>query len=233
MEGVVKVGDVFGKLTVIERGADYLNKLGWVKDKKWFCLCECGVVSLKLQNNLRSGKTTDCGCGAREVTRQLLTTHGQSKYGWFRSWRDMKARCDNPNNSGYENYGGRGIKYCERWADVLLFKEDMAETYAEGLELDRIDFNGDYCKENCRWVDSVAQGFNKRVYKTNKTGVSGIFPRRGRYQVYISKDKIRVFCGSFSTFKEALLCRFNKELEVYGYSKIDPQILLEYLPEVL
>jgi len=72
----------------------------------------------------------------------------------------MRNRCRNPNHKSYPRYGGRGIKVCERWNDYANFLEDMREAPA-GLSLDRIDNNGDYCKENCRWVDMKVQGSNR------------------------------------------------------------------------
>ena len=79
-------------------------------------------------------------------------THGLSKSRQYYIWRSMKQRVDNPNRKDYAHYGGRGIKYDPTWKTFNGFWEDMAETYADNLTLDRIDPNKDYCKENCRWI---------------------------------------------------------------------------------
>ena len=77
-------------------------------------------------------------------------------------WRGMKRRCTEPQDPSFRNYGGRGIKFCDRWRDFWLFCEDMNHGYSEGLTLERVDVNGDYCPENCTWTTPFAQQSNKR-----------------------------------------------------------------------
>ncbi|PZM86336.1 hypothetical protein DLH72_01205 [Candidatus Gracilibacteria bacterium] len=94
--------------------------------------------------------------------------HGLTKTKIWYIWCSMKGRCNNPNNKDYKRYGGRGIKYDKKWEDFLGFYSDMGETYKDGLELDRIDNNGNYCKENCRWTTRKTQNRNSsncRYYK--------------------------------------------------------------------
>ena len=89
-----------------------------------------------------------------------------SKEPIYSSWLAMKRRCINTNNPRYADYGGRGIKICERWVDSFeKFFEDMGDTYSSGLELDRIDVNGDYEPSNCRWVTPQQNNWNTRVRK--------------------------------------------------------------------
>lgn len=90
----------------------------------------------------------------------------------YKKWEGMKKRCLNKNERSYKDYGGRGIKICEKWMEFTGFYEDMAESFVEGLSIERIDNNGDYCKENCKWIPVEKQARNKRTVKK--------FPFRGK-----------------------------------------------------
>lgn len=89
--------------------------------------------------------------------------HGMTDTPIWRSWRDMKTRCNNPNTKDYKNYGGRGIKVCEKWNYFINFKNDMLDSHVKGLELDRINNEEGYSKENCRWVTRSQNMENTRV----------------------------------------------------------------------
>lgn len=78
------------------------------------------------------------------------------------TWKNMRQRCTNPRATSYKYHGARGVKICDKWDDFWSFIDDMGSSYQEGLTLDRIDVNGDYCKENCRWATWKIQGNNKR-----------------------------------------------------------------------
>jgi len=88
-------------------------------------------------------------------------------------WKNLRQRCDNPNNPAYKNYGGRGITYDPRWKDFCAFKADMGEC-PEGLMLERIDNNKGYYKDNCKWANWEEQNFNKRISTNNQTGIKGV-----------------------------------------------------------
>mgnify|MGYP006921364745 CR=1 FL=1 len=81
---------------------------------------------------------------------------------FYKAWGRMKERCNNPNFNKYSNYGGRGIKYSEQWEKYKNFEKDMLSSWKQGLSLDRIDVNGNYCKENCRWITMKEQQNNRR-----------------------------------------------------------------------
>lgn len=122
------------------------------------CLCKsCGTVFVAVIANVKSLVTKNCGC----VRRYKLTKHGMHKSRIYQCWANMKHRC----NNDVCDYGR--IKYSSRWELFENFYEDMKEGYSDVLTLDRIDNDGDYCKENCRWADTTTQMLNRRKPKSN------------------------------------------------------------------
>ncbi len=126
--------------------------------------CDCGKTGSAQYYKIKNGITTTCGCGsrARFLGNKLRATHLMTKTRTYKSWQSMKDRCTNPHNIDYHHYGGRGITFTERWLSFENFLEDMGER-PDGRTLDRIDVNGNYCKENCRWADTLTQRHNRRV----------------------------------------------------------------------
>lgn len=151
-------GQQFGRWTVLKRGD---------KPKIWICRCECGKIKAANIDNLKSGKSISCGCYRAELGEKQLKKHGMSKTKLYYVWYGMKKRCGNPGVRGYERYGGRGIKVCKEWA--VNFETFMAwamvNGYKEGLEIDRIDNEGNYEPTNCRWVTRYENMQNTRINK--------------------------------------------------------------------
>lgn len=155
-------GQTFGKLTVLSFHHRKIKTHG--TSIYWLCRCECGKETIVDSSHLKSGHTKTCGCGN---ARYWKTALGLSTSKLYKIWHAIKYRCYNKNAFGYEYYGGRGIKVCDEWknsSSSFLFWA-LNNGYKEGLTIDRIDTNGDYCPENCRWVDMKTQCRNTRRNK--------------------------------------------------------------------
>lgn len=204
----------YGRLVILND-----NPKRYKKTLEYLCICDCGTEKYILIGSLRSGKTQSCGCLHREISKEVNTKHGGhiDKKRTLDSWRGMKERCKNPNNSHYEDYGKRGIDYCMNWEYFENFLADMGER-PERMTLDRIDVNGDYTKDNCRWVTDSIQSFNKQ---TTLNKVCGVYQYpSGRWYATISKSPTgQEFLGSFDNYLDAVETRILAEFEKYGFCK--------------
>lgn len=130
----------------------------------WECKCDCGNVAYYTTSMLSSKRIVSCGCYNHERTLVMNYKHGLYTTNVYKRWSGIKARCYNPDNINYRNYGGRGITMCDEWLhDPEAFcKWALANGYREDLSIDRIDPNGNYEPSNCRWVDKRVQDLNRR-----------------------------------------------------------------------
>lgn len=154
-----------------------------------------------------------------------LEKHSMSNTPTYSSWSSMKSRCSNPDATGYEKWGGRGIKVCERWMDFKNFYEDMGDR-PQGTSLDRIDNNGNYEPDNCKWSTPQEQAENRGINSNNKTGCAGVHIYRGRFKAMIKHKGETYFLKSHDTLEEAIIARLKGELKYLGEIK---QTQFEYL----
>lgn len=149
-----KNGDVFGRLKIIE-----LNKLKKSGHFYHLCICDCGNEKMVMNGNLKKGKTKSCGCLNKEKLslRAKHNMHGTKEYA---AWNNMWTRCTNPKSDRYQNYGGRGICVCKEWENFQNFIADMGLKPSADHSIGRINNDGNYCKENCRWETTDQQKIN-------------------------------------------------------------------------
>lgn len=212
------VGQKFGRWTVLE----YKGCIDKTYNRhRWLCKCDCGTIKEVEGNSLKRGSSKSCGCLRNERVKESNSTHGLNRSKIHNTWRGMKERCENTKNSHYHLYGGRGITYDLKWRTFEGFYEDMGLSYEYGLELDRIDVNGNYSKENCRWVTQSEQCYNQRLRKDNKSGKTGVWfeERKGKWLAYIRVNNKRIVLGYFKDFEDAVKVREAAEIEYYGYNR--------------
>lgn len=174
-KGIVNIGNKYGRLTVINRVEDYITPCDGHHRTRWLCKCDCGNTCIVLGTALITGHTKSCGCYGREQLNKAISIHGLCHTKIYTSYRNMIERCYRINSCNYSNYGGRGITICDQWYnpnfhnDPKRFKTfynwALNNGWKDGYTLDRIDPNGNYCPENCRWIPREYQAYNKRNNK--------------------------------------------------------------------
>lgn len=179
-------GDRFGRWVVISADPD--NK------RKYICKCDCGTIKSVWDSNLKCGKSLSCGCLASETTTTRNFRHGKAGTRLYRVWSNMKRRCYDPKNNRYKHYGGKGVKVCDEWQDFLSFEKwAISAGYKQDAEygectIDRIDVDGNYEPNNCRWTDIKTQCYNRTSNK--------LLTYKGKTQTLTEWEK-EIGCGKY------------------------------------
>ena len=152
-------------------GMRYPTKTSKKKSRYGLYRCICGNEIELIIRNVKNKTTKSCGCYLKETK----TTHGLTNHRLYKVWNSIIHRCNNSKNKRYKDYGGRGIKVCDRWLNIENFINDMYPSYEEGLSIDRIDVDGNYEPSNCRWATIAIQNRNtKKIRKNNTSGYRGV-----------------------------------------------------------
>ncbi len=188
----INIGDRYGKLTVIERTCRKEHG-----KRFWLCRCDCGSTCEVMGTRLSSGHTKSCGCYNSEHTIAMNRTHGGTGTRLYRIWASMKTRCYNQKTKTFCYYGGKGVTICDEWLnDFAAFREwALNSGYREDLTIDRIDSDGPYSPENCRWATWHEQRVNQK-----KGGIK-------------MKYKVCPYCRAHLDFGEFCDCRRNERKE--------------------
>lgn len=189
-------------------GMLFPNKNSKQKTRFGIYKCECGIKFKANTSSVSRGNTKSCGCYVKRRIIQLNTTHGLSNNPIYSVWNDMIKRTTNPKNKDFSSYGGRGIVICERWLDIANFIEDMYPTYEDGLTIDRINNDGNYEYNNCRWTTMTVQHRNtRRIRSTNTSGYKGACWHKGhnKWVAQIRVNRKVKYLGHFNTAIEAAI----------------------------
>lgn len=223
-----ETGNVYGKLTVVSFHSIREYESGGTT-ALWNCVCDCGGSTVSTGSSLRAGTSMSCGCVREEKTKFINRKHGLYLTPEYNVLCGMRDRCYNENNQRYENYGGRGIKICDRWMDAengfQNFFKDMGERPDDSYSIERVDNDGDYTPENCEWVVDEVQVNNRRRNKNNLSGRTGVYhdERSGKWGARLHKgkkgDSKYVYLGLHETFEGAVRAREEAELKYFGKIK--------------
>ena len=191
----IVAGTVYGQLTILHKEEGHARTT--VRT-----LCSCGTESSKNWYNIKSGRTTSCGC----VGRTTHVKHGNSGKRLYNIWTLMKVRCLKSYATGFKHYGGRGITFDPSWDSYEVFKAwALSHGYNDTLTLERVDVNGNYCPSNCIWAPQTTQSANRRKRPRTKHKYTGVgkLPSGSWRSVIQVKGQV-IHLGVFPSEQQAL-----------------------------
>lgn len=215
------IGKRFGKLIVIEFSHFYIKPSDGKKEKRWLCQCDCGGTAITAKRKLQIGWSKSCGCML--LSRGGLSNHPDYHL-TYSVWNMVVQRATNKKFDKDLKYVGRGISVTDSWLGkdgFTNFINDIGVRPSAKHTIERVDVNGNYCKENCVWTDDNSlQAFNQRVKINNSSGKTGVGFDKSKNNWYASIRK-GADCRkkSFNSFEEAAEQRDLWELELYGFLK--------------
>lgn len=193
-------------------GQLYPNKNSKHKKRYGIYLCYCGNKFKTQIAKVKNRHTKSCGCYKIKHISELKKTHNKSKEPLYLIWKAIKSRCLNINNISFNNYGGRGVTICDEWKNdfSIFYKWSLDNGYKQGLQIDRINNDGNYESSNCRWTTREVQMANTRKLRVcNKSGIRGVNAKNDKWVARISVNNTRVYLGTFK-------CRLEG---AYAYDK--------------
>ena len=177
----------------------------------------CGSEFRAYIHSINQGNTKSCGCHRKRRVKESNITHGLGHTRLYRIWKDIKRRTLNPKHKQYNDYGGRGITICEEWKNDFMsfYNWAMSNGYSDELSIDRIDNDGNYCPENCRWTTQTIQNRNQRIQTNNTSGYKGVHFNKGsgKHMARIHINKKRIYLGLYQTAVEAGIAYNNYIIE--------------------
>jgi hypothetical protein len=185
-------------------------------------LYKCGFCGTEFKtqiNNIKNGNTKSCGCYRKLKNSESNKKHGLGYTRLYAVWREIKRRTLNPKHKYYLDYGGRGITICDEWKNdfISFYNWAISNGYEEGkgLSIDRIDNDGNYCPENCRWTTITIQNRNQRIKKNNTSGYKGVCYHKSakKYRARITVNRKRINLGTFPTPVEGAIAYNNYIIE--------------------
>ena len=204
--------------------------------KKRFGIYKCGFCGNEFKSiiaGVKSGNTNSCGCYNKIKVSESIKKHGMSNTRLYNILKKIKDRVLNPKNKAYQDYGGRGITICDEWKNDFMsfYNWAMSNGYSDELSIDRIDNDGGYSPENCRWTTSIIQNRNKRISKNNTSGYKGVsyYKKTGKYIALIKVNRKIINLGYFQTAVEGAIAYNNYIIENNLEGFILNEIPEEYL----